>query len=221
MPISRQYLDSRVQDFAWQKSFDSYSKREHLRVWQEPQRVLGQPAWLGAYTRETSAALSVKYHKFIHHIDSDLDNGVTMLVRDLTLSGCVESVRSFPRPNVPQWSVNSTGDEMHTDGILTVVHLKDCERPPMEYEDARAHPLIPIRPHSRVRRYFRNEILIYKSDVFRGNLIYGAFDLCRMSIRSYRRHHGDSVQVAGSSLPRSPVALEDVLPPAPPSNSDR
>jgi len=219
MPISRQYLDSRVQDFAWQKSFDSYSKREHLRVWQEPQQVLGQPAWLGAYTRETSAALSVKYHKFIHHIDSDLDNGVTMLVRDLTLSGCVESVRFFPRPNVPEFSVNSTGDEMRTDGNLTVVHLKSCERPPLE--DAHANPLIPIRPHSPVRRYFRNEILMYKSDVVRGNVIYGAFDLCRMSIRSYRHHHGDSMQVADTGLPRSPVALESSLPPASLANSDR
>jgi LssY C-terminus len=217
MPISKQYLDNRVQDFAWQKSFDSYSKREHLRVWQEPQLVLGQPAWLGAYTRETSAGLSVKYHKFIHHIDSDLDNGVNMLVRDLTLSGCVGSIRSLPRPNIPQWSVNSTGDEMRTDGTLTVVHLKDCEGPPTEV--AHANPLIPIRPHSRVRRYFRNEILMYKSDVVRGNLVYGAFDLCRMSIRSYRHHHGDSVQVADSSLPRSPIAPESVLPLAGPASS--
>jgi hypothetical protein len=216
-PISRQYLDSRVQDFAWEKSFDSYSKREHARVWREPQLVLGQPAWLAAYTRETSATLSVKYHKFIHHIESDLDNGVTMLVRDLTFAGCVESVHFLPRPNVPEFSVNSTGDEMRTDGNLTVVHLKNCERPPLEY--ARAKPLIPIRPPSRVRRYFRNEILLYKSDVFRGNLIYGAFDLCRMSIRAYRRHHGDSMQVADTSLPRSPVALENALPLAGPGSS--
>ena len=105
---------------------------------------------------------------------------------------------------------------MRTEGTLTVVHLKDCERPLLE--DARAQPLIPIRPNSRVRRYFRNEILLYKSDVFRGNLIYGAFDLCRMSIRSYRRHHGDTLQVADSGLPRSPVAPE-TLPPLPTSST--
>ena len=212
MPVSRQYLDSRVQDFTWQKSFDSYGKREHLRIWEEPQPVLGQQAWLGAYTRETSAALSVKYHKFIHHIDSDVDNGVNMLVRDLTLSGCVESVRLLPRPDVPRLLVNSTGDEMRTDGTLTVVHLKNCDRPSMQY--SRAHPLIPIRPNSRVRRYFRNQILMYKSDVFRGNIIYGTFDLCRISIRSYRRRHGDPVQGDDSSLPRSPVPPENAPPQA-------
>jgi hypothetical protein len=34
---------------------------------------------LSAYTRETGAALSLKYHKFIHHIDRNLDDGINML----------------------------------------------------------------------------------------------------------------------------------------------
>jgi hypothetical protein len=87
MPVSRQYLNGRVQDLTWQKSFDSYGKREHLRIWDQPATVLAQQAWLAAYTRETSAVLSLKNHKFIHHIDSNLDEGVNMLVRDLTLYG--------------------------------------------------------------------------------------------------------------------------------------
>lgn len=212
MPISRQYLDSKVQDFTWQKSFDSYGKREHLRVWGEPETVAGQEAWLGAYTRETSAVLSVKYHKFIHHIDGNLDEGVNMLVRDLTLSGCVDSVRLLPRPSIPQLMVNSTGDEMHTDGMLTVVHLKNCDRPSVEY--TRSNPLIPIRPRSRVARYFRNQVLLYKSDVIRGNLVYGAFDLCRMSIRSLRHRHGGSAPGSDDSLPLYPASPDTLFPQA-------
>ena len=84
----------------WQKSFNSYGKREHVRLWSQPTTVLGQPAWLSAYTRETSAALSVKNHNFIHHIDRNLDEGVNMLVRDLSLSGCVDSVLQLPRPQI-------------------------------------------------------------------------------------------------------------------------
>jgi LssY C-terminus len=209
-PITRQYLDSRVQDLTWQKSFNSFAKREHIRVWQKPQTVLGQPAWLAAYSRETSATLSVRYHKFIHHIDGNLDEGVNMLVRDLTLSGCVDSVRLLPRPNVPQNMVNSTGDEMRTDGTLTVVHLKNCDRLPIE--TAGADQTIPSRPHSRVRRYFRNEILMYKSDVFRGNFIYGAFDLCRMSVHSFRQRHAESFQAVDNNLPSSPVSPDTLLP---------
>lgn len=210
MPVSRQYLNSKLQDFTWQKSFDSYGKREHVRIWGEPQTVEGQESWLAAYTRETSATLSIKYHKFIHHIDRNLDEGVNMLVRDLTLSGCVNSVRLLPRPNVPQLLINSSGDEMRTDGMLTVVQLKNCDRPSIEY--SRSNPLIPIRPHSRIARYFRTEILLYKSDVVRGNLFYGAFDLCRMSIRSFRHRHSDSSQGTDDSLPDYPISPATLFP---------
>jgi hypothetical protein len=211
MPVSRQYLNGEPQEFTWQKSLDSYNKREHLRIWGEPRTVLGQQAWLSAYTREKSAALSPRYHKFIHHIDRNLDDGVNMLVRDLTLSGCVDSVRLMPRPSIPHLMVNATGDEMRTDGMLTVVHLKSCDRPSMAY--TRDNPLIPIRPHSRVVRYFRNEVLLYKSDVIRGNILYGAFDLCRMSIRSFRRRHGHSQgDEDDESLPASPVSPETLFP---------
>ncbi|MGB8324698.1 MAG: LssY C-terminal domain-containing protein, partial [Candidatus Acidiferrum sp.] len=50
MPISRQLLNGDPQTLTWQKSFDSYEKREHLRLWIEPSEVQGQEAWLGAYT---------------------------------------------------------------------------------------------------------------------------------------------------------------------------
>jgi hypothetical protein len=206
MPISRQFLNGRVQDLTWQKSFDSYGKREHLRIWSEPGRVLNQDAWLSAYTRETSAALSLRYHKFIHHIDPNLDEGVNMLVRDLTLSGCVDSVYLLARPDVHPTMMNSTGDEMRTDGMLTVVQLKNCGRPSIEY--TRSNPLIPIRPRSRVVRYFRNEVLLYKSDVIRGNILYGGFDLCRMGIHSLRHRHGTDDPDDGLPIfPASPQTL--------------
>jgi len=210
MPVSRQFLNGRVQDLTWQKSFDSYGKREHLRVWEQPRTVLGRAAWLGAYTRETSAVLSLKYHKFIHHIDANLDDGANMLVRDLTLSGCVESVRQLPRPEIPQLLVNSTGDEMRTDGVLTVVQLKNCERPDIRY--TRSNPLIPIRPRSRMARYLRTQVLVYKSDVVRGNIIYSAFDLCRMGIHSFRHRHDPNGRENEDGLPLSPVSPETLFP---------
>ncbi|HTP68646.1 MAG TPA: LssY C-terminal domain-containing protein [Dongiaceae bacterium] len=210
MPISKQYLNGQVQGSTWQKSLDSYNKREHLRIWGEPLTVLDQEAWLGAYTRETGAALSIRYHQFIHHIDRNVDEGVNMLVRDLTLSGCVDSVRLMPRPTVHHLMANATGDEMRTDGALTVVHLKNCNRPTTAY--TRANPLIPIRPHSRIVRYFRDEVLLYKSDVVRGNILYGAFDLCRMSIRSFRRRHNPHADQDDENLPLSPVSPETLFP---------
>ncbi len=214
MPISRQLLNGQLQDSTWQKSFDAYGKREHLRIWSQERTVQDQPAWLGAYTRETSAALSLKYHAFIHHIDRNLDDGVNMLVRDLSLTGCVESVRQLPRPDLARILVNSTGDEMRTEGMLTVVHLKNCEEPSIQY--TRGNPLIPIHPKSRIARYLRSQILVYKSDVIRGNCIYSAFDLTRMSIRSFRHRHDSSIAGDEDDLPMSPVSPDTLFPPLEP-----
>jgi len=111
---------------------------------------------------------------------------------------------------------NSTGDEMRTDGLLTVVHLKNCERPSIQY--TRLNPLIPIRPRSPVARYFRNQVLLYESDVVRGNIIYGAFDLCRMSIQSFRHRRGPATEQA-DNLPVAPASPETLLPQADAANS--
>jgi hypothetical protein len=165
---------------------------------------------LSAYTRETGAALSMKYHKFIHHIDRNLDDGINMLVRDLALTGCVKFVRQLPRPNLPQTMLNSTGDEMHTDGNLTVVHLKSCAMPMMQY--SRTTPLIPVRPSNRFVRYLRTQVLLYKSDVIRGNIIYSAFDLSLMSIRSLRHRHSTQNDGNYDDLPMFPVSPDTLFP---------
>ena len=210
-PVSTQFLDGQRQDVTWQKSFDSYGKRDHVRLWEQPGTVVGQEAWLSAYTRETSAALSVTNHKFIHHVERNLDEGVNMLVRDLTLSGCVKSVRLLPRPELRETVFNATGDEMRTDGTLTVVQLSSCERTAVE--DARSSPLIPIRPRSWFARYLRTQVLLYKSDVFRGNIIYSAFDLTRMGIHAFRfRHRHGQDDDSDEGMPLSPVSPDTLFP---------
>jgi hypothetical protein len=98
---------------------------------------------------------------------------------------------------------------MRSDGMLTVVQLKSCERPSIEY--TRLNPLIPIRPHSRVARYFRNEVLLYKSDVIRGNILYSAFDLCRMGIHSFRHRHDGSYD-PDDGLPIFPASPQSLFP---------
>ncbi len=210
-PVSTQFLDGERQDVTWQKSFNSYGRRDHVRLWEESRTVMGQEAWLSAYTRETSAVLSVTNHKFIHHIDRNLDDGVNMLVRDLTLAGCVKSVKLLPRPELRETVTNATGDEMRTDGTLTVVQLANCDRPAMEY--TRSNPLIPIHPRSRLARYLRTQVLLYKSDVFRGNIIYSAYDLTRMGIHAVRfRHRHGQEDDSDDGMPLSPVSPDTLFP---------
>jgi hypothetical protein len=209
-PVSMQFLNGKRQDVTWQKSFNSYGKRDHVRLWEQASTVNGEEAWLSAYTRETSAALSITNHKFIHHVAPNLDDGVNMLVRDLTLAGCVKSVRLLPRPEMRETVMNATGDEMHTDGTLTVVQLADCDYQPAN--TAHSTPLIPARPRSRFVRYLRTQVLVYKSDVFRGNIIYGGFDLTRMGIHAFRYRHRHGQIDSDDGLPLSPVSPDTLFP---------
>ena len=209
-PITTQYLEGHRQDMTWQKSFNSYSKREHVRFWEQPDPVLGQQTWLGAYTRETSAVLSIPNHKFIHHIDRNLDDGVNMLVRDLTLAGCVKSVQLMDRPDVRGTVQNATGDAMTTDGELTVVQLRDCHA--QGVDGAHAKPLIPIHPRSRLVRYLRTQLLVYKSDVVRGNLIYSGYFVACLGIHRLRHHHHPQGDDSDDGLPLSPVSPDTLFP---------
>jgi hypothetical protein len=197
-PITAQLLDGEKASSSWQKSLDSYAKREHLRVWGRKDLIEGQTVWLGAMTRETGAALSVRRHKFIHHIDAEMDNGRTMLVRDLNMAGCVAAVYYVQRPQMARSAMNSTGDAMRTDGSLAVVQLKDCENP--LFAPADDQPAVASRPHSKFARYLRMQMLSFRSDLIRGNILYGAFDLTRMVIRA-RRNHVEKVAMARRTEP--------------------
>jgi len=187
-PISRQLVDGKPVTATWEKSLDSYEKREHLRVWARNDVIGGQTVWLGAMTRETGATLSVRQHKFIHHIDVDVDEGRGMLVRDLNLTGCVAAVYYVGRPQMAHAAMNSTGDAMRTDGSLAVVQLKECENAVFQQQAADSSSVAASRPHSKFARYLRMQVLSFKSDVVRGNIVYGMFDLTRMAIRAQRNH---------------------------------
>ena len=192
-PMTRQLLDGRRPSATWEKGLDSYAKREHLRVWEREDVIEGQTVWLGAMTRETSATLSVRQHKFIHHIEAELDEGRGVVARDLSLAGCVAAEYYVERPDAARAAINATGDPMRTDGSLSVVQLKACENP--VFEQSASGSTIAARPHSRLARYLRMQVLSFKSDLIRGNVVYGAFDLTRMIMRA-RRNHSEKTLMA-------------------------
>jgi hypothetical protein len=193
-PMSRQLLSGETSDENWEKGLNSYGKRDHLRIWQDREANESEPIWLSAFVRETGATLSVHNHRFIHHVDADLDGGRDLVIRDLALAGCVDAVETLPRPALAHFFLNATGDPMRTQGGLTVVRLKKCENGLFDYSAVR--PQVQARPHSKVARYVRTEILTYRSDVVRGNIIYGLFDLTRMSIQGLRHRHAREAMVA-------------------------
>jgi len=87
---------------------------------------------------------------------------------------------------VSNFTQNANGDTVRTDGDLAIVQLRDCQ------------PVVPGLPAStagtnfkagnHVFRYIRKQILTFRSDIWRANIIYGAYDLTRMTIQTFRHH---------------------------------
>jgi hypothetical protein len=181
LPISRQWLNGAPPEFRFEKSFDSYQKREHIRIWKE--NTLREGLWAGGAIRETGAQLSLRKGKFIHHVDADVDAEREKIVRELRLTGCVAHVYSLSRGQISESMRAASGDVLHTDGGMAVIELKDCEPP-----DAAAVLVsteIPSRPPSRVARFVRTQALSIH-DLWQSNAIYESFDISRSVIRTLK-----------------------------------
>ena len=181
LPISKQWLAGKPPDVRLQKSFDSYEKREHIRLWNE--NSLAGNLWVGSVIRETGASWSIRTGKFIHHVDSDLPAEREKVVRDLMLTGCVDGVSHVQRPETAEEEKNASGDQLRSDGEVAIVEFNDCAQPNLSEVTAAA--AIRWRPGSKLKRFVRAQALSIH-DLWRSNVIYMSFDLSRVVIHSLR-----------------------------------
>ena len=123
-PVSILYRDGHPPEMVFEKLNNTFSKRDHLRIWLRPDRYQGRPAWVCAATHDTGIDFSAKDRTFIHKIDSQIDMERSKVVNDLLLTGKVQSLLLVDRPNVPQHGQNATGDGLDTDAKMAVVILK-------------------------------------------------------------------------------------------------
>jgi hypothetical protein len=182
LPISNQWLAGKPADIRLQKSLDSYQKRDHIRIWNENE--LAPDLWAASAIHETGASWSSRTGRFIHHVDSDIDAESERVVRDLTLAGCVADVHRVQRLEKPEPKINSSGDELWTDGGVEVLELADCENPAMTAIPASDE--IARRPNSKIKRFVRAQVLSIH-DIWRSNAIYASFDISRAVIRLLRQ----------------------------------
>jgi LssY C-terminus len=185
-PMKTLLLDGKPADMNWQKSLNSYNRRDHLRMWQWSETSDSEIVWLSSSTHDTRATLSVKQHQFVHHIAPDIDDERSTVIRDLELAGCVKSLHLVPRHSVPNFTQNANGDTVRTDGELAIVQLKECQPlvPGLQLSTAGTN----FKAGNDVFRYLRKQILTFRSDIWRANIIYGAYDLTRMTIETFRHH---------------------------------
>ena len=104
MPMRPFLLNGEPADMNWQKSLNSYARRDHLRMWEWTDSTSSKTVWLSSSTHDTGAALSLKHHQFVHHISPDIDEERSKVIRDLTAAGCVESVHIIQRRGVPNFT---------------------------------------------------------------------------------------------------------------------
>jgi hypothetical protein len=183
-PMMTFFLDGKPEDMNWQRSLNSYGRRDHLRIWQWASGETGEAVWMTSSTHDTGAVLSVKYKGFVHHIASDIDDERSTVIRDLNFAGCVKSVSYVARPDVPTVTRNATGDVIHTDGSMAVVALQDCQpADPQLVADSKGGG---FKPGNYAFRYIRRQILTFRNDIWRENIIYGAYDVGRMTWMALR-----------------------------------
>ena len=183
-PMMTFLLNGKPEDMNWQKSLNSYGRRDHLRIWHGTSSEASETVWVASSTHDTGAALALKYRGFVHHIARNIDDERSTVIRDLNFAGCVRSISFVSRPGMPRDTHNATGQAMHTDGSVAVIALQDCQpaNPELDHKASAS-----FKPGNHVFRYIRRSILTARNDYFRANIIYGAYDVGRRTVMALRR----------------------------------
>jgi hypothetical protein len=121
-PVSTLILEGRSPDLVFQKSLDTFAKRHHLRIWKlDNVTYQGREVWVGAATHDISVDKSRGNTKWVHRIDPHIDRERDWVESDLLFAGTAKGYVDVPRPDAPKITRNGTGDQILTDGIVTVL----------------------------------------------------------------------------------------------------
>ena len=123
-PMSTLLLEGRPPELVFQKQYNTFAKRHHLRIFQRPEKFQGREVWVCAATHDTGIDFSPENRTFIHKIDPQIDRERAKVVFDLMFADKVEAVALVDRPKVPTSGENATGDKIETDGKMAVLALR-------------------------------------------------------------------------------------------------
>jgi hypothetical protein len=122
-PVSDLYLYGKQEQLAFEKMFNTFAKRHHLRLWQTPIKTAdGRGIWLAASTHD----IGIDVHPGVvsHAIDPQIDLEREKVGADLMVSGAVAEEQLVTRPNPLSQGMTATGGTWSTDGQLRVIVLK-------------------------------------------------------------------------------------------------
>jgi hypothetical protein len=183
-PMMKFLMDGKPEDMNWQKGLNSYGRRDHLRLWQWTPKEAAEPVWVGSCTHDVGAAFNARHFRFMHHVAPHIDDERSTVVRELTFAGCVKSVSYVARPEAIISARSTMGEVMLTDGAVAVVTLQDCQ-PTLPQADLSAKPA-RFKPGNYAFRYIRRQVLGYRNDILRENILYGTLTLVRVAVMELR-----------------------------------
>jgi hypothetical protein len=122
--MSTLLLEGEPPEMVFQKQFNTFAQRHHLRIFKRPERFEGREVWACAATHDIGIDFSPENRTFIHKIDSHIDRERAKVVFDLMFAEKVEGIALVERPRVPTSSANATGDKIETDGRMAILLLQ-------------------------------------------------------------------------------------------------
>lgn len=159
-PVSPLRYEGRLPDAVFQKSFNTLSKRHHIRFWRA--ELAGETWWLGAATHDVGIGFDLDRMSPTHRIDAHIDRERNYILNDLIDAGCVDSYEMQSRPTLRTRS-RATNFRI-TDGDLALVKLQFCMG---------AGAGVPSRKHHRLGfTLSRRLVLESRHYVLRGNPYY-------------------------------------------------
>ncbi|MBS1835200.1 MAG: LssY C-terminal domain-containing protein, partial [Acidobacteria bacterium] len=170
-PVSPLTWEGRLPDLVYQKSFNTLSKRHHIRIW-NLNSSNGEGLLIGAATHDIGVAFDWGRLSLTHRVDLRIDRERNILLNDLNDADCMEGMQWLDRPALQ--SRSRSGNALRiTDGGMAVVKLHGC-----------IGPDLPAWTHKKpnvARLFARRIVLETRHYITRGNPYYYAFRAVRWS----------------------------------------
>jgi hypothetical protein len=128
-PVSTLLVAERPPDLVFQKSLDPFAMRHHLRIWKLTQTYNGPEVWVAAATHDIDTTNSRAGSKWSHRIDPLVDRERDWVETDLLFVGTAIAYAEVDRPHALRTLSNGTGDQIVTDGKMSVVQLATAKKP--------------------------------------------------------------------------------------------
>lgn len=169
-PVSRLLYEGDSPAVVFQKSFNTITKRHHVRIWRAGV-FEGNDVWLAAATHDAGVGFRLASMTVTHKIDPKTDGERGKIVSDLNFEGCSDRVSYLNDSPDDNWVPAS---DIQTDGRVAVIWLRPCVGKPIENIAPQADRVFRA-PGSKGKRLARRFVLETRQYFLRDNMYYWAY----------------------------------------------